>query len=393
MEFGRQELRLKPRRVVKRVVGWKEDVSAVIQRLPARFTLRDVYRFVPDLHRKHPENRHIRDKIRQQLQVLRDENVLQFINNQGLYVQVEPPNDVHGEFPLTPGNITTREDLAALMGLQTDDPLRRGMFKPAQGPMRNHLFLFHDERNNPYGDIDEENRVHYVGQGQKGDQTLTSYNRYLAEHLDRGITVHYFVQPEQRPGKILYQGEVVLEKTQRIERPHEGRSVLQFTLVKTSSIEKDLTTEYGDHYAEILEYDHPPGPIERERRVTLAERVARDRAFREIVLNIYYRQCAICGEPLKRDAAIDLQGAHILGVAEGGPDETRNGLSLCVRHHWSFDNGLFSLNDHHKIMWFAPELDPHGEIEPGGRIVLPELEIDYPHPKYLSLHRRKWQFT
>jgi type II restriction enzyme len=36
------------------------------------FTNEEIYAFAPELEKLHPDNRHIRDKIRQQLQVLRD---------------------------------------------------------------------------------------------------------------------------------------------------------------------------------------------------------------------------------------------------------------------------------------------------------------------------------
>jgi hypothetical protein len=36
------------------------------------FTTAEVYAFAPELEKLHPGNRHVRDKIRQQLQVLRD---------------------------------------------------------------------------------------------------------------------------------------------------------------------------------------------------------------------------------------------------------------------------------------------------------------------------------
>jgi len=51
--------------------GWVSDVLSCVQRLPAGvFSLRDVYRSELDLQRTHPENRHVRPKIRQQLQRL-----------------------------------------------------------------------------------------------------------------------------------------------------------------------------------------------------------------------------------------------------------------------------------------------------------------------------------
>lgn len=53
---------------------------ACIEKLEApEFTLADVYRFEPQLHKLHPGNRHIRAKIRQQLQVLRDAGYLEFL--------------------------------------------------------------------------------------------------------------------------------------------------------------------------------------------------------------------------------------------------------------------------------------------------------------------------
>jgi type II restriction enzyme len=43
------------------------------------FTLVDVYNFESMLAKQHPGNRHIKDKIRQQLQFLRDKGYLEFI--------------------------------------------------------------------------------------------------------------------------------------------------------------------------------------------------------------------------------------------------------------------------------------------------------------------------
>ncbi len=40
------------------------------------FTTADTYAFTRELERLHPDNRHVKDKIRQQLQVLRDTGLL-----------------------------------------------------------------------------------------------------------------------------------------------------------------------------------------------------------------------------------------------------------------------------------------------------------------------------
>ncbi len=57
--------------------GWTLDVLTAIRRLGKNeFTNEDAYTLVPHLERLHPENRHVRDKIRQRLQVLRDAGLL-----------------------------------------------------------------------------------------------------------------------------------------------------------------------------------------------------------------------------------------------------------------------------------------------------------------------------
>ena len=60
--------------------GWTADVLACVREVRQEsFRLADVYRFEGRLARVHPRNRNIRPKIRQQLQVLRDHGVLEFL--------------------------------------------------------------------------------------------------------------------------------------------------------------------------------------------------------------------------------------------------------------------------------------------------------------------------
>ena len=59
--------------------GWLLDTMRSIEKLHKReFTLDDVYTFESELQKLHPDNRHVRDKIRQQLQILRDNGYLDF---------------------------------------------------------------------------------------------------------------------------------------------------------------------------------------------------------------------------------------------------------------------------------------------------------------------------
>ena len=61
--------------------GWLLDVLGCIDTLPAdEFELSDVYAFEDRLGALHPENKFIRDKIRQQLQYLRDKGYIRFVS-------------------------------------------------------------------------------------------------------------------------------------------------------------------------------------------------------------------------------------------------------------------------------------------------------------------------
>ena len=60
--------------------GWLLDVMRCVENLhKPEFTLDDVYKFESMLAGLHPQNSHIRDKIRQQLQLLRDSGYLRFL--------------------------------------------------------------------------------------------------------------------------------------------------------------------------------------------------------------------------------------------------------------------------------------------------------------------------
>ena len=62
-------------------MGWVADVLRCVERIgQTEFTLDDVYKFENYLSELHPENNHVKPKIRQQLQVLRDAGVLEFVS-------------------------------------------------------------------------------------------------------------------------------------------------------------------------------------------------------------------------------------------------------------------------------------------------------------------------
>lgn len=61
--------------------GWLMDVLACIEKIPYKdFSLNQVYNFEKELKIKHPTNNFIKDKIRQQLQYLRDKGFIEFVS-------------------------------------------------------------------------------------------------------------------------------------------------------------------------------------------------------------------------------------------------------------------------------------------------------------------------
>ncbi len=62
--------------------GWILDIMNCIDALNKQnFTLSEMYSFEKILAIKHPNNKHIKDKIRQQLQFLRDKGYIEFLGN------------------------------------------------------------------------------------------------------------------------------------------------------------------------------------------------------------------------------------------------------------------------------------------------------------------------
>jgi len=59
--------------------GWTLDVLKIVRQIGrTEFTLQEMYAFESSLKALHPNNQNVRPKIRQQLQVLRDLNLLRF---------------------------------------------------------------------------------------------------------------------------------------------------------------------------------------------------------------------------------------------------------------------------------------------------------------------------
>lgn len=68
--------------------GWMLDILNCVNKIEDKeFTLEQMYSFENVLALKHPENHHVKDKIRQQLQVLRDNGIIEFLGH-GYYRKI-----------------------------------------------------------------------------------------------------------------------------------------------------------------------------------------------------------------------------------------------------------------------------------------------------------------
>jgi type II restriction enzyme len=65
----------------KKSPGQPESLRLLTSSPTTEFTNEDVYVFTRELEKLHPDNRHVKDKIRQQLQVLRDLGLLLHIGS------------------------------------------------------------------------------------------------------------------------------------------------------------------------------------------------------------------------------------------------------------------------------------------------------------------------
>lgn len=61
--------------------GWTLDVMKCVDKLPERFTLAQVYSFSGVLQSLYMNNNNVHAKIRQQLQVLRDKGMIEFLGD------------------------------------------------------------------------------------------------------------------------------------------------------------------------------------------------------------------------------------------------------------------------------------------------------------------------
>jgi len=119
----------------------------------------------------------------------------------------------------------------------------------------------------------------------------------------------------------------------------------------------------------------------------------REAGFRHAITSIYNYTCSVCNmRILTLEGASVVDAAHIIPFSVSSNDDIRNGIALCKLHHWSFDEGLISIDENYCVMttpllsaqrpteWLLTELT-------NKQIMLPQNEALYPAQEALHYHR------
>jgi hypothetical protein len=177
----------------------------------------------------------------------------------------------------------------------------------------------------------------------------------------------------------------------------------RFTMRGASAPVSDHIRQYGGlESAALMDIRNRlifPFQLRQIRESLTANRDVREKAFRRIMLDEYRGQCAVCqAKSLLREEGqpdlLEAAAAHIVSVQASGPDDPRNGLSLCPRHHWAFDEGLFTVTDAVTVKVSPAVLRAERrrfdlEEYDGETLVAPAHEICRPHEEAIDWHRKR----
>jgi hypothetical protein len=84
---------------------WRDELHDLIRRrwyVGQEFTIQDLYAFEAYLAEKYPNNKHIRETLRDKIQDLRNEGFIEFMNYKGTYRRIARHGSGAGDAPLKP---------------------------------------------------------------------------------------------------------------------------------------------------------------------------------------------------------------------------------------------------------------------------------------------------
>ena len=126
----------------------------------------------------------------------------------------------------------------------------------------------------------------------------------------------------------------------------------------------------------------------------LSSRIVRDASFRRGVLAAYGDTCAATRLRIVNGGGrAEAQAAHIIPVAEGGPDVVQNGIALSATAHWLFDRHLISIGEDWRLLVSHNKVPAplRGLFTPGTELLrLPADRSLWPHQAFAAHHRERY---
>lgn len=122
----------------------------------------------------------------------------------------------------------------------------------------------------------------------------------------------------------------------------------------------------------------------------------RDIRFRLQIIPLYHYACILCGiKMLLPSGATLVEAAHIHPFADSRNDDVTNGMALCRNHHWSFDQGLWTIGGNQEVI-VACDCFMEDAPEPCGLVCYHSKPVDFsrinplyrPNKEYLEWHRK-----
>lgn len=138
----------------------------------------------------------------------------------------------------------------------------------------------------------------------------------------------------------------------------------------------------------------PAGVADRRVEQLLINRKIRDANFRLEVCRAYEDRCAVTGLKIVNGGGrAEVQAAHVMSVAAGGPDVVQNGIALSATVHWLFDRYLISIDEDYRLLVSHNRVPTELQrlFRPDGEMLhLPADRRLWPHPAYLAHHREAY---
>jgi putative restriction endonuclease len=104
----------------------------------------------------------------------------------------------------------------------------------------------------------------------------------------------------------------------------------------------------------------------------------RDQGFRKAIVTLYDHRCALCGIKMRTpEGRTVVDAAHIKPWSESHNDHPTNGMALCKICHWSFDEGLMTVNNQYHVK-ISPDVMRDHNL-PGHIMTLSDRPMFRPH--------------